>query len=264
MAFVQGGELMRITHEQQDVFMVLGNLGQLLAAFAAAIALVFTAVTLRSESKRAREDEERRRKDEERARLIHSVDLLMRLDERFNSERGLQIRCAAARVLRKESSNGSRLQKLEPEMVELIDVLNFFEMVGLLTKEGALKVEHVRHKFGAKLRAYYFACEEAILNRREEDHWYYEDLMNLHTEIVKLQNEWYEAHGKPPSKITNAILIGFLEKEIKRGRHVQHAEEGSKPSSNDDLAELVVPEGGGRHWIADAIRSAFSSTLPSR
>ncbi len=127
------------------------------AAVAAAVAAI-TAVVL----------------DGRRSRFSLSVDLLLRLDDQFNS--------ATLRAARRLSAEGL-LAGNEP--AQLDEVLNFFEMVGLLLRRSALDRRMVWQSFAYWVLGYCDAAEPYIAKQRAADHTVWTELEYLQQALVK-------------------------------------------------------------------------------
>src|SRR5205085_13528 len=98
--------------------------------------LIITIVALIAESKRSR--------------FSLSVDLIMTLDERFNSDLIRKARRAAAKSINDKTYN------------EVDDVLDFFETVGMLTRRHALDEQLVWSTFSYWFYFYWYSTKEYI------------------------------------------------------------------------------------------------------
>ncbi len=95
---------------------------------------------------------------EQRAyRFSLSIDLILKMDERFDSSQMRRTRQAAAKALLNQ-----RYDKAE-------DVLDFFETLGMLAKRKALNDEMVWATFFYWLNNYWWAAKEHIWILQKED-----------------------------------------------------------------------------------------------
>jgi hypothetical protein len=128
----------------------------------------------------------------ERSRLNLELDLLTRLEDRFESPHFLSRRRAAAKYLIDnalvDDDNMAEVKRLNRAAY---DVLNFFEELGYLQRLGALQAESVWHAFGTMAQAYWLLCKPAIEKRREErgDPTMYEDFERLNHLGADLERE---------------------------------------------------------------------------
>lgn len=191
---------------------------QVVAGIAAAVAAVIAALALRAEGRRARAESERAREDSQdardaidHARRVQRMDILLRLDERFNVHL-LPTRRRAARFLLKNFDRGEA-RRLNSDASE---VLNFFEMVAFLTaNEEVLDRGLVWSRFGPWVHHYWALCEPAVRRHRlagSPAAW--EDLEDLVSLTTEAENEYRDAHGLPPYEPpTERELLDFLEGE---------------------------------------------------
>lgn len=91
------------------------------------------------------------------SRFAIGVETLLKLDERFEGRRMVAARRKAAQSLLKNSD----------EDVE--DVLDFFDMVGLLTRRGAVDAVVVWNCFFEWIRCYWILAEEYVKTVRQEE-----------------------------------------------------------------------------------------------
>ena len=90
-------------------------------------------------------------------RLSLSADLVARLEGKFDSETLLQLRHAAAQTLLDQQN-----------LTNAEDVFDFFEMLGLLNRLGALNDEMVHCMFFHWINLYWVAGRDYILRTRAE------------------------------------------------------------------------------------------------
>jgi hypothetical protein len=125
-----------------------------LAAIAASIA-AFGAVGVAY--KAFKSQEEAFRNSSEAFRLSIGADLVTGLEEKFDSEVLRRSRRSAASALLKHQNLG-----------DAEDLFDFFEMVGLLSRLGALNDEMVHCMFFHWINAYWTAARDYIVKTREE------------------------------------------------------------------------------------------------
>jgi hypothetical protein len=117
-------------------------------------------------------------------RSINAVNMLVSLSERFDSERMINARRKLCTCL----LEGQRLHDLhDPQEFE---VLNFFETVGFLTRNGNLEKQTVWNQFCSTAIRYYAACERTDsirdLRNQFDDITYLENFERLHNELIKI------------------------------------------------------------------------------
>lgn len=118
------------------------------------------------------------------SRIALGVDLVLRLDDRFNSAQFRQLRRNAASSLLKKSS-------APPD-----EVLDFFETIGMLVRRGVLDEEVVWHTFFYWVNGYWYAAHDYI--KSKNDPTFYEDMRYLHERLVALEKHKYNS---PESEI---------------------------------------------------------------
>jgi hypothetical protein len=229
------------TANTADRWSAMGAAGQLAAAVAAAAAAIFAFMAMRNDETRAKEDRERALKDHERAeadraraeedrkrmegdrehaRNASSLEMLLALDKHFNEDRFLGIRSRAAASLLEIGSYGMLREWPDEDVVEIQDILNFFDRIGFLTACEALKYEHVWSTYGPRICLYYMACKEGIedVRRKRSSPWRYEQLENLHKKLSDIQQQWLLDRGGGNGEGYKAEhLKHFLQREVKRG-----------------------------------------------
>jgi hypothetical protein len=117
----------------------------------------------------------------ERSRLNLEVDLLTRMEHRFESPHLLRRRRAAAGYLLDNVFVDGDMVEVERLNRAVLDVCNFFELLGYLQRLGALQAGSVWNSFGVMSQAYWLLCKPALEKRREEraDPTLYEDFERL-------------------------------------------------------------------------------------
>ncbi len=127
----------------------------------------------------------------ERSRLNLELDLLTRLEDRFESPRFLSRRRAAAKYLIDNVFVDDEMVEVERLNRAAYDLLTFFEELGYLQRLGALQAESVWHTFGVMAQTYWLLCKPAIEKRRKErgDPAMYEDVERLNRVGADLDRE---------------------------------------------------------------------------
>jgi hypothetical protein len=127
----------------------------------------------------------------EHSRLTLELDLLTRLEDRFQSPRFSSSRKNAAKhVLDNFFADNDTVE--EPRLNRAtLEVANFFEGVGYFQSRGALQGESVLHSFGQMAQVYWSVLEPAIQKMREEneDPDIYEDFERLIRLVDDLNSE---------------------------------------------------------------------------
>jgi hypothetical protein len=235
------------TDNPTDRWVALGAVGQLSAAVAAAAAALCAFMTVRNEETRSRKEEERSRKEEKRSLEDHkhaledreralkdrermesdrehaknasSLEMLLALDKHFNEDRFLRIRSRAAASLLEIGSDGMLQEWPDDDVVEIQDVLNFFDRIAFLTKCEALNKEHVWHTYGPRICLYYMACKDGIKDVRSKrsSPWRYEQLEDLHKTLFDIQQQWLLEREGESEGYRAEHLKHFLQREVKRG-----------------------------------------------
>ncbi len=136
-----------------------------------------------------------------RSHFVHSVELILRLDDRFGSEEMRKARQAASKSL------------LNKTNTDADDVLDFFEMIGLLTRRGALDEKMVWHTFFYWIHRYYHAANEYITKERQKDPTVWKDLVHLHKRVIAIEKRERRC---PDSNLllSEDSLDEFLKEEI--------------------------------------------------
>ncbi len=130
----------------------------------------------------------------EHSRLTLELDLLTRLEDRFESPRFSSSRKNAAKhVLDKLDNFFADSDTVEEPRLNraTLEVANFFEGVGYFQSRGALQDESVLHSFGQMAQVYWSVLEPAIQKMREEneDPAIYEDFERLNRLVDELNSE---------------------------------------------------------------------------
>jgi hypothetical protein len=160
---------------------------------------------------------------EERARLSLEVDLLVKLEERYNSPRLLDRRHRSANYVKENYFVGDDdLLEVEQMNPAAEDVLNFLEELGHLTRLGAVRAESANHRFGWGIKTYWALYESAIERLREES-----KEPELWVDLERLRGLLGDLSDRRSAKaedLTKAELRTFVEYEAAVG--LEHPTEG--------------------------------------
>lgn len=175
--------------------------GTLLAAISTAAAALIAAGTLKNQVDRTNAERENERKDSELARRIRQGDLLMQLWNEFNSEAFRKKRRYAAAHL--EDALDSTTPTPEWNSVggvAVTDIVNFFEVVGFLTRTSALDSEVVWERFETWIVFYWRLCERRALSEREkrdDEPWIWLNFQKLVDRMADIRRSKSKEYGVP-------------------------------------------------------------------
>ena len=167
------------------------------------------------------------REQNERARLSLEVDLLYRLEERWDSQRFWNIRKRHVTYLKENCFVDDRIVGVEHLDAATEQILDFFEEVGYLTRIGVLRLEHVWYLWSGILTDWAL-CEPAIKKLRDErgDPRVYEELENLQRQMADLERQ-RTGRYEPPTK---EELREFVERNL----HYVGAMAGEEPFAGEE------------------------------
>ena len=116
-----------------------------------------------------------------RSRFSMNLDLVLKLDERFNAADFKNIRSKASSLLLTKRTKNN-LKRAE-------DVFDFFETLGYMVKHKALDKNIVWHTFYYWVHGYWSIGKDYILSSRQEesDKSIWEDFEWLHNELLKIE-----------------------------------------------------------------------------
>lgn len=112
------------------------------------------------------------------SRLTGSADLLLRLEDRFDEEEFMSCRVKAATALKNTT---------ESNQVDIEDVLDFFETVGILVRKGALNDELVWSSFYYWLHGYFHYGKKFLEVQRSKFPARYDEVIRLHKKLLKIE-----------------------------------------------------------------------------
>lgn len=135
-------------------------------------------------------------------RFSLSIDLLFRLDDKYDTSVMKAFRRNAAKLLLQYQDNNKNKEYRD----SLDEVLDFFEMIGNLVQRRAINDEMVWHNFSNSIFSYWYFAEKSgyIKEIREQDKSIWEDISYLRKAISKFGD------FPPENK-----LIEFLESEMR-------------------------------------------------
>jgi hypothetical protein len=189
-----------------------------LGGIATGIGAIWTAVVTRHLARATQESlaEQRQslREQNERARLNLEVDLLHRLEDRYDSQLFVGRRSAAARYYLDNAFVGDDMVGVERLNEDTIDVCNFFESLAYLQEIDVLSAKSVWNVFGPDLQVHWALCKPAIEKQREEeaDPILYEGFERLSRLMADMERE----RGSPDP--TPDVVRRGLEQEVARGQ----------------------------------------------
>ena len=167
------------------------------------------------------------REQNERARLSLEVDLMYKLEERWDSQRFWNLRKRFVRYLKENCFVDDQILEVQQLDAATEQILDFFEGVGYLTRIGVLRVEHVWHLWSGVLTDWAL-CEPAIKKLRDErgDPRVYEELENLQRQMADLERQ-RTGRYEPPTK---EELREFVERNL----HYVGAMVGEEPFAGEE------------------------------
>ena len=141
-----------------------------------------------------------------RSRFQAGVELLLKFNDDFDSDRMKRVRKAAAEAIRKNKADGVST------MGDVDDVLDFFETISLLVRRNAVDKEFTWHTFYYWLHRYCIICASYIMAEQKSDHARWEDLCWLHTQLSRIDKV---RNGSIESASTDDVdLMKFIEDEL--------------------------------------------------
>ncbi len=140
------------------------------------------------------------REQNERARLSLEVDLMYKLQERFDSQRFLNLRKRHLAYLKENLLVEDKVLEVHHLDAATEQILDFFEEVGYLTRIGVLRLDQVWHVWGG-VRSDWQLCEPAVKKMRDErgDPRIYEELEHLARQMAELERQ-RSGGGEPRTK----------------------------------------------------------------
>ena len=136
---------------------------ELISAIAAVVASVVAAISLLLESRRSR--------------FQSGVELLLRFNDIFSDVDMRKSRKYAAEEFKKNNPEGAE------------EILDFFETIALLVRQGAISELFVWHSFYVWIDPYFALCKGFIDASRKEDSTIYSDLVWLHKRLQRVEKK---------------------------------------------------------------------------
>ncbi len=136
-----------------------------LGGIATGIGAIWTALAAR---RQAQLTERSLTEQNERLRLNLALDLLTRLQDRFESPHFSNKRRAAANYLLDNASTDEDIVEVEHLNKAVWDVLDFFKELGYLQRIETLRAESVRNNFGWYAKACWLLCKPTLEKLRDE------------------------------------------------------------------------------------------------
>jgi hypothetical protein len=148
----------------------------------------------------------------ERVRLNLEVDLLLRLEDRFDGPHMLAIRRRAARYIKDTFFSDGSLREVHTLNHDVWEVLNFYEDLGYFVTIGAVRPYTAWRSFGMGSFAYWALSKPAIAEERErtkEPNLYqdWERLTNRLVELARRSGEEFKG------EFTEEELLEFIEEQ---------------------------------------------------
>ena len=126
--------------------------------------------------------------DRRTTRFTIGVGLLTDLFDRFNEENMWKKRSKASKFLIEKSDQTQFSEKDDPDVD---DILDFFEMIGLLVKRGALDPTMVWNTFFYCFFGYYHGAKnymDACIETKD-DQTLWENVIFLYNQLIKIENK---------------------------------------------------------------------------
>jgi hypothetical protein len=149
------------------------------------------------------------RSAQQSARRSLGIEVLLRLDARFNSKRMRCARSQAAGVLAELSNNQTTTD--DERLWAADDVLDFFEDLGLLLSEHVLNAIVVHSYFSHWIEGYWSAAEKYLTYVRERDPAAWIDFQDLYRRMMVIEQK---VAGKN-AKRSPAELSRFSDEELR-------------------------------------------------
>jgi hypothetical protein len=134
-----------------------------------------------------------------------AISVLLELEARFETESMLQKRKNASSSL----LSGKNLDTV-------IDVLNFFELIGLLLRKDALDPQMITSEFNSYAYSYWTASQKYIEQARSEDSTYWINYGKLIKAMNRINDRVYKNSSYLPSE--NQIRVFLLQESKLKAR----------------------------------------------
>ena len=152
------------------------------------------------------------REQNERARISFEVDLIYKLQERFDSQRFQYLRKKHLTYLKESLFVDDEILEVQHLDAATEQMFDFFEEVGYLARTGVLRLEQVWHLWSG-VQSDWLLCEPAVKKLRYErgDPRIYEELEHLHHQMADLERQ-RSRRSEPPTK---EELREFVERNLR-------------------------------------------------
>jgi hypothetical protein len=140
-----------------------------------------------------------------RSQFSMNLDLILKLDDKFNSSDFKKIRSkASSAILSEETDN---------KFIHAEDVFDFFETLGYFVKHKALDKKIVWHTFYGLAHSYWSVGKDYIFSVRKEkaDDTLWEDFQWLHNELLKIERT--NTNKLEPEILSQEEIVKFLKNE---------------------------------------------------
>jgi len=194
-----------------------------LGGIATGIGAIWTAVVTRN---LARLTEESLREQNERARINLEVDVMQRLDERALSQRFQNYTIRSCTYVKENYFVDDDILEVDHLDHASVQILNFYEELGYLTRTGVLQPERVWNSYGGDLTMAWALWEPAVKKMREElkDPTIFEHTEYLYHQLLDLDRQ----RGLGSERPTNEELRRFVEDSLLA------AEVGEEPAAGGE------------------------------
>jgi hypothetical protein len=148
----------------------------------------------------------------EHVRLNLEVDLLLRLEDRYDGEHMQTIRRRAARYIRDTFFSDGSLLEVNTVNRDVLEVFNFYEDLGYFVTIGAVSPYTAWRSFGLGCFAHWALGKAAVAKERErmKEPNFYQDWERLMEQLYELsRRSGEEFHGE----FTEEQLMEYIEEE---------------------------------------------------
>ena len=151
------------------------------------VAIIISLWALRSESKRSR--------------FSLGLEIILKMEERFNGEEMKKARRTAAKALI-ENKNFDATD----------DVIDFFEMIGLLTRKGTIDSQMVWFNFFYWIHRYINAAKAHIEAEQKKDCTVWTEILHLHKQLLDIERSERNCTEKQ-LHLSKSEIVKFLNEE---------------------------------------------------
>lgn len=145
-------------------------------------------------------------------RFALGIDLLLKLDDRFNMMRASR-QNAATYLKEKQGIRTGIDVSIKDLEHDLDEVLDFFDQLGYFLKRGALERGAVWSMFYDQVHHWYCNAEEYITSQRQIDTTIWENFEYLNAQLVDEQMRHKRNNLDPSIKLSEKDLVNFLNNE---------------------------------------------------